>query len=224
MNIVKIALLAALFCASVFGQFDPSINPQVTRVYNITSATASVEGSCTIAGGIGVDYGTCYVDFEYGTLLPFTQTVRGVTPIPAESGRATATMTGLPPDTTIYVRAVSNDSGFPVTSQMVSFRTAKSGGSSGSIYVTLWDDECLKTRACVNVFWSSVSSPFTSVFMGVNGGADYYIIGTGDSCDNCRVPIDKNKEYRFVVYTSRTAEKVSRPAGTLLAEMTYHVP
>src|SRR5579872_2867223 len=182
-----VVLLASLVCANAYAQFDPSINPQVSRVYNITSTTATVEGSCTVAGGFAMDYGTCYVNFEYGTLLPFTKSVPGVTPIPAESGRATATLTSLLPDTTIYVRAVSNDSGFPVTSQMTSFHTAKSDDPSGGIYVTRWDDECLRTGACVNVFWSSTGSPFTSVFMGVSGSADYYLVGTGDSCMNCRV-------------------------------------
>jgi len=221
------ALLAALITASVYAQ-DSSINPQVLRVYNVTSTTAAVEGLCTLAGGIGVDYGVCLADFEYGVTLPFTQTTKGIFPYPSTSGRTTGTLTDLPPGRIVFVRAVVYDNGVPIYSPMLSFQTAKSDEPTAGVYVTLWDNDCIQTKLCVNAFWSVTGTPSPSIFM-VEAKAnyspelsEYVLVGTTDSCNNCRIPVEKGKNYRFVVVGKRTAQTPSLPDGPALAQYTYN--
>lgn len=220
--------LFALVSTSAVGQpSDPGVQTQVLRVYNITSTTAVVEGVCSRTGGfISQSFGPCNrVEFEYGTSLPLTQKSTEVIQwLPEDLGRSTANLTSLQPGMRVYIRMTTDDNESVVVSEMKSFSTAKTDVPSASIYVTLWDEECFKSRACVNVFWDSNSSPSTSVFVGVSGSAEYELIGTADTCSLCRIPVDKNKTYRYVIYTARTPGKPSRPAGTLLAEFTYKIP
>jgi len=226
MNLIKAALLAGLICASVFAQ-DPSINTQVVRVYGITSTTATVEGLCTNDGSTTY-YGVCSADFEYGTTLPFTQTAKGNSPQPATSGRTTGILTELPPDKLVFVRAVNSDGGVPVYSPMISFRTAKTDAPTVSLlYVTLWDDDCINSRSCVNAFWSITGIPTPSIFMVEARSnytpalSEYVLVATADSCSNCRIPVEKGKNYTFVVVAKRTAETPSKPDSEAIAQFTY---